>query len=113
MNYALQILTVCQAVWVLTLMCFLMFHYAVRSIKNRLLEKNAISIGISYCLLTVGTMISSLNGLYQWNTLWQGLVIVGYALGDYAIVRMLFHVQRNRVQKKILEDYIKNNKHKN
>lgn len=109
-NYVLKILTICQAVWVLTLMCFLMYHYTVKSIKNRYLEKNAIAMGISYCLITTCTMISSLKGFYNYNDLWQIIVIIGYAFGDYAIVKMLFHVTRNERTKTILKDYIAKNK---
>lgn len=109
-QYGLQILSLCQGVWVLTLMGFLMWHYLTRSIKNRILEKNALAMGVSYSLLTGATMITSLNDIHQWNSLWQLVVIVGYAFGDYAIVRMVFHVQRNQQTKKNIEDYIKKNK---
>jgi len=109
-NAALQILTVCQGIWVLILIGFLMWHYVYNSVKNRILEKNALAMGISYSCLTVASMISSLKGFYDWNSAWQIIVIVGYALGDYVIVKMLFHTVKNRETKKRLEDYIEKNK---
>src|SRR4051812_8416561 len=95
-EYGLQILALCQGVWVLTLMGFLMYHNIRRSIKNRLLEKNALAMGVSYSLLTGATMLTSLNGVHNWNSLWQIVVIIGYAFGDYAIVKMVFHVNKNQ-----------------
>lgn len=106
MKYVLQILTVCQGVWVTTLMGFLMWHYIFKSMKNRYLEKNALAMGVSYCCLTAGTMISSLHGMYEWNDVWQITVIIGYAFGDYAIVKMLTHVTRNKKTTKVLRKYI-------
>lgn len=111
-NYILQILTVCQAVWVLTLMGFLIWHYVWRSVKNRFLEKNALTMGVSYSLITVCTMISSLKGFYDWYSLWQIIIILGYAFGDYAIVKMLFHVTRNYKTQQMVKEYIQREKEK-
>lgn len=109
-KYIFQIVTVCQAFWVLGIMIFLMWHYVARSLKNRFLEKNAIALGVSYSLMTICTMISSYRGLYEWHSTWYYILFIGYAFGDYAIVKMLFHVTRNERTKRIMKEYIKNNK---
>lgn len=54
-------------------------------------------------------MISSLRGVYDWTDSWQIIVIIGYAFGDYAIVRMLKHTTKNEKTKKVLRQYIKDN----
>lgn len=109
LNYGLEILTICQAVWVLTLIIFLMWHYMNKSIKNRVLEKSALAMGFSYSLLTVCTMITSLKGVYDYNDLWQIILFVGYVFGDYAILRMLKHTTKNEKTKKVLKQYINDN----
>lgn len=107
-EYIIEILTICQGVWVVTLMGFLMYHYIVKSIKNRILENNALAMGVSYSLLTVATMMTSIRGVFHWYEPWQVLVIIGYIFGDYTIVRMLKHTTRNDKTTKIVRDYIKN-----
>lgn len=109
-KYIFQIVTLCQAAWVIGIMIFLMWHYVVRSIKNRYIEKNAIAMGVSYSLVTFCTAVTSYRGMYDWHSGWYFLLFVGYAFGDYAIVKMLYHVTRNEKAKKVLRDYMKEKK---
>lgn len=90
-----------------------MYHYIVKSVKNRYLEQNALFMGISYMLLTGATVISSLKGVYNWYDPWQLIVMISYVFGDIVIVKMLWHVSRNDQTKKVLNEYIKKHKTNN
>lgn len=109
MNLALKILTLCQAVWVLTMMSYLMWYYIRKSLKHRIIEKNALLIGLSYIFMTGATVISTLKGFYNWYSVWQILVLVSYLLGDIVIVHVVFHTNRQITARKILEKYIEDN----
>lgn len=97
----LQILTVCQGMWVFSISLFVLWHYIKVGFTDENMKWHIVSVVISYNLLTMATMITSYNNLYKWNDLWQATVMLAYILGDYAITVMLFRISKRHALKKL------------
>jgi len=97
----LQIVAACQATFILGISVVILYHYLSIGSESRNLRLHIITIVVSYNLLTICTLISTFNNVYDLKDWWQYFALAGYTLGDLALVTMLRRVVRNHNRERI------------
>ncbi len=104
LNSLFKIISALQGTFVLAMTVLILLNY-IYSPKPNPMKLHILFISMSYCLLTIGTIISAMLDAYPHWEIWHPIVIFGWILGILGLVPMFKYMVMTRDNQKI-QDYL-------